>query len=156
MHFRDLKAGLSEFKQLADVCVFPTHSFSRTCRMCAAVPNSTAGKETESHPGVVFSPPEACRNAAPGTKSTGVIQLSTGPLPRISPMLSNCVLRTTIECCFIGVISQSVGHLECHREISANLSLASAQPLQVRSMGESSCHAQTCIQTRTSRHIRPP
>lgn len=49
--------------------------------------------------------------AAERHNESGVIQLSTGLLPGISPVLFNSVIRTTIECCFIRAISQTLSSL---------------------------------------------
>ncbi len=75
---------------------------------------STRGKRK--NPGFLFSRLSARRNATPAkllgsTMSARVIQLSTGLLPRIIPALLNSVIWTTIECCFIRVISQTLSSL---------------------------------------------
>lgn len=95
------------------VCVFDTQ-VSGALWTCAATPNITRGKTED--PSFLFSPLSARRNATPAkllgsTMSAGVIQLSTGLLPGITPALFNTVIQTTIECCFITVISQTLRSL---------------------------------------------
>lgn len=102
---RNLKEGLAEFSR----CVW--HRFSGAQWTRAVTPNST--KEKTEHSGFLFSSLRARRNATPAkllgsTMSTGVIQLSTGLLPGITPALFNSVIQTTIECCFITVLSQTL------------------------------------------------
>lgn len=63
--------------------------------------------------GFMFCSLSARRNATlakllGSTMSTGVIPLSTGLLPGITPALFNSVIQTTTECCFIRVLSQTL------------------------------------------------
>lgn len=127
---------------------------------CAATPGSTTRKRERGPRLPAFLCQRACRNLTPVnlpgcTMSAGVNQLSTDLLLGIIPAPFNSVVRTTTECCFCQ--SNESDALEKRRsEYSPNLSLAPTQPVQVRSMRKCSCHSQTCIQTRTSRHVWPP
>lgn len=102
---RNLKESLARSEQ--SFSVFDT-GLEKTC---AATPNST--KENTERSGFMFCSLSARRNATPAkllgsTMSAGVIQLSTGLLPGITPALFNSVIQTTTECGFIRVLSQTL------------------------------------------------
>lgn len=95
--------------------MFLTHRFQALAEHVQPLQIPPRGKERED-PGFLFSPLSARRNVAPAkslgsTMSTDVIQLSTGLLLGITMALFNSVIRITIECCFIRVISQTLRSL---------------------------------------------
>lgn len=111
--FQGLKRGFGGVQAVGQ-CVFFDTQVSGAHWTCAATSKSTTGKGEDC--GFLFSCVSACRNSTPAkllgsTMSAGVIQLSTGLLLGIIPALFNSVVRTTIECCFISVISQTLSSL---------------------------------------------
>lgn len=113
--FQGLKRGFGSIQAVGQ-CVFLTHRFQELTEHVQPLQKSTTRKGEDR--GFLFSCVSACRNSTPAKllgctmkRGAGVIQLSTGLLLGIIPALFNSVVRTTIECCFISVISQTLSSL---------------------------------------------